>query len=87
MQPLPRHGLCHDGPALVPGPVQSSSPCPDCYGEGTVIDHPCETCDGQGRTPSHEKIDIDIPAGVSTGRQLRVSGFGEAGLRGELRAT
>lgn len=44
---------------------------------------PCETCDGQGRTPSHEKIDIDIPAGVSTGRQLRVSGFGEAGLRGE----
>lgn len=29
------------------------------------------------------KIDIDIPAGVSTGRQLRVSGFGEAGLRGE----
>ena len=58
-------------------------PCPDCHGEGTVIDHPCETCDGQGRTPSHEKIDIDIPAGVSTGRQLRVSGFGEAGLRGE----
>ena len=37
----------------------------------------------RGRTPSHEKIDIDIPAGVSTGRQLRVSGFGEAGLRGE----
>ena len=65
------------------GQVQSSSPCPDCHGEGTVIDHPCETCDGQGRTPSHEKIDIDIPAGVSTGRQLRVSGFGEAGLRGE----
>lgn len=45
------------------GQVQSSSPCPDCHGEGTVIDHPCETCDGQGRTPSHEKIDIDIPAG------------------------
>ena len=65
------------------GQVQSSSPCPDCHGEGTVIDHPCESCDGQGRTPSHEKIDIDLPAGVSTGRQLRVSGFGEAGLRGE----
>ena len=65
------------------GQVQSSSPCPDCHGEGTVIDHPCETCDGQGRTPSHEKLDIDIPAGVSTGRQLRVSGYGEAGLRGE----
>ncbi|MFR3877228.1 MAG: DnaJ C-terminal domain-containing protein [Collinsella sp.] len=40
VQPLPRHGLCHDGPALVLGQVQSSSPCPDCHGEGTVIDHP-----------------------------------------------
>lgn len=64
------------------GQVQSSSPCPDCQGEGTVIDHPCDMCDGQGRTPTHEKIDIDIPAGVATGRQLRVRGYGEAGFRG-----
>ena len=64
------------------GQVQSSSPCPDCHGEGTVIDHPCEMCDGQGRTPTHEKIDIDVPAGIATGRQLRVRGYGEAGFRG-----
>ena len=83
VQPLPRHGLCHDGPAFVPGPGSVFFALSRLHGEGTVIDHPCETCDGQGRTPSHEKIDIDIPAGVSTGRQLRVSGFGEAGLRGE----
>ena len=65
------------------GQMQTQSECPDCGGTGKVIDHPCETCDGQGRTPSHEKLDIDIPAGVSSGRQLRVSGYGEAGLRGE----
>lgn len=64
------------------GQVQSSSPCPVCHGEGTVIDHPCKTCNGEGRAAKHEKIDIDIPAGVSTGRQLRVSGYGEAGFRG-----
>ena len=64
------------------GQVQSSSPCPDCHGEGTVVDHPCDMCDGQGRTPVHEKIDIDVPAGIMTGRQLRVSGYGEAGWRG-----
>ncbi|WP_195420231.1 molecular chaperone DnaJ [Collinsella sp. D33t1_170424_A12] len=64
------------------GDVQSSAPCPDCQGEGTVVDHPCEMCDGQGRTPSHEHLDLKIPAGVSTGRQLRVSGYGEAGYRG-----
>ena len=64
------------------GQMQSTSPCPDCAGEGTVIDHPCDMCGGQGRVPDHEKIDIEIPAGVSTGRQLRVQGYGEAGYRG-----
>ncbi len=65
------------------GQMQSSSPCPDCNGEGTVIDRPCEMCGGQGRTPNHEKIEIKIPAGVASGRQMRVSGYGEAGYRGE----
>ena len=64
------------------GQVQSSSPCPDCQGEGTVVDHPCEMCSGQGRTPTHEKIDIEVPAGIADGRQLRVRGYGEAGFRG-----
>lgn len=64
------------------GQVQSSSPCPDCGGEGTVIDAPCEMCSGQGRTPTHEKIDIEVPAGIASGRQLRVRGYGEAGFRG-----
>ncbi|QWT16979.1 molecular chaperone DnaJ [Collinsella sp. zg1085] len=64
------------------GQVQSSAPCPDCHGEGRIIDHPCEMCQGQGRTPSHETIDVHIPAGIGSGRQLRVQDFGEAGYRG-----
>ncbi len=65
------------------GQVQSSSPCPDCNGEGTVLDHPCPDCHGEGRVRTTEKIEIEIPAGVSDGAQLRVSGKGEAGFRGE----
>ncbi len=65
------------------GQVQSSSPCPACHGEGTVIDHPCKECGGEGRHAKHEKIELEIPAGVATGRQLRMSGYGEAGFRGE----
>lgn len=64
------------------GQVQSTSPCPECQGQGNVIDRPCDMCDGQGRTPTHEKLDIEVPAGIASGRQLRVSGYGEAGFRG-----
>ena len=64
------------------GNIQSSAPCPECGGAGVVIENACEMCGGQGRTPSHERIDLQVPAGVSTGRQLRVPGYGEAGLRG-----
>ena len=83
MSSLPWIGLCHHHAALDLRPMQSTSPCPDCGGEGTIIDHPCDMCDGQGRTPTHEKIDIEVPAGISSGRQLRVRGYGEAGFRGE----
>lgn len=64
------------------GQMQSTAPCPDCNGEGTVIDKPCAHCHGEGRVRTHEKIDVEIPAGVSTGRQLRVRAYGEAGYRG-----
>ena len=64
------------------GAMQSSSPCPDCKGEGTVIDKPCSHCHGDGRVRTHERLDVEVPAGVGTGRQLRLRGYGEAGLRG-----
>ena len=64
------------------GQVQSSSPCPNCNGEGTVLSNPCDMCDGQGRAPAHERIDIEVPAGIGSGRQMRVGGYGEAGFRG-----
>ena len=65
------------------GQMQSQSVCPDCHGTGHVVDHPCETCDGQGRTPSHETVKIDVPAGVHSGQTLKLAGYGEAGVRGD----
>ena len=57
--------------------------CPVCHGQGQVIDHPCETCEGQGRTPSREKVEVQVPAGVHSGQTLTVPGKGEAGVRGD----
>ena len=65
------------------GSMQTQSTCPECGGTGKVIDHPCETCGGQGRTPSRETVEVQIPAGVHSGQSLAVEGKGEAGIRGD----
>jgi molecular chaperone DnaJ len=65
------------------GQMQTQSTCPTCHGTGKVVDKPCETCDGQGRTPSHETVKVEVPAGVHSGQTIRLRGFGEAGVRGD----
>ncbi len=56
--------------------------CPTCGGLGKVIRNPCKHCAGAGRVKKDQSFDIDIPAGVDTGSRIRLSGRGEAGLRG-----
>lgn len=65
------------------GQMQSQSTCPVCAGTGKVIDHPCETCEGQGRCPSHESVEVTIPAGIHSGQSISIKDKGEAGVRGE----
>lgn len=64
------------------GIMESSAPCTTCGATGVVVDRPCPACGGQGRRERAETITIEIPAGVSDGLTLRVSGGGEAGVRG-----
>ena len=56
--------------------------CPTCSGTGQLIVNPCGSCGGKGVTQVRKKLRINIPAGVDTGTRLRVSGEGNAGLRG-----
>ncbi len=56
--------------------------CPACGGSGQVIADPCSTCSGKGVKSVRKKLRINIPAGVDTGTRLRVSGEGNAGIRG-----
>lgn len=65
------------------GQMQSQTTCPVCHGSGRVVDNPCDTCGGEGRTPSHETVKVDIPAGIHSGQSIRVEGRGEAGVRGD----
>jgi molecular chaperone DnaJ len=56
--------------------------CPTCSGIGQIIKNPCRVCGGAGREQKEKKLFVNIPAGVETGTRIRLTGEGEAGLRG-----
>ncbi|MEO9823658.1 MAG: molecular chaperone DnaJ [Paracoccaceae bacterium] len=56
--------------------------CPTCSGMGQIIKNPCKSCGGAGRTEKERSLSVNIPAGVETGTRIRLSGEGEAGMRG-----
>ena len=56
--------------------------CPTCAGAGQTIKNPCKSCGGAGRTEKERSLSVNIPAGVETGTRIRLSGEGEAGMRG-----
>ncbi len=56
--------------------------CPKCQGQGKILKSPCKSCGGQGRKRKDRKLDVSIPAGVDDGTRIRLSGEGEAGVRG-----
>ena len=56
--------------------------CPTCRGAGEVIADPCEQCRGEGRLEKQKSLNVRIPAGVDEGTRIRLSGEGEACVRG-----
>jgi molecular chaperone DnaJ len=64
------------------GSVVTASTCPTCGGAGRLLKNPCVQCRGQGRLEKPRRLAVRIPAGVDTGSQIRLSGEGEAGVRG-----
>ena len=56
--------------------------CPTCSGVGQIIKNPCKGCGGQGRVHKDRALSVNIPKGVETGTRIRLSGEGEAGMRG-----
>jgi len=66
------------------GQMQTTSTCPTCNGEGTQITSKCNSCHGEGLMRGEETISINIPAGVSEGMQLSMSGKGNAAPRGGI---
>lgn len=59
--------------------IRMRVPCPACGGRGQMIRNPCRPCNGSGRTRQTNKLTVNVPPGVKTGLQLRLSGKGDEG--------
>jgi molecular chaperone DnaJ len=64
------------------GVISSESACPKCGGKGKVISDPCKKCGGSGRVNIQKTLSVDIPAGISNGQNIQLSGQGAVGSNG-----
>jgi molecular chaperone DnaJ len=64
------------------GQVVRAAVCDVCNGEGKVPKTPCGVCRGRGRRVEHTSVSVDVPAGISAGQRIRVTGRGHAGEHG-----
>jgi molecular chaperone DnaJ len=64
------------------GQFVRSQPCPQCHGDGRVVEQPCEECHGEGRVVEERTLRVEIPAGIHDGQRIRLTGEGHAGSTG-----
>lgn len=64
------------------GIMQQQGVCPDCNGSGKKIKKKCTYCNGLGYNSIKEQVEVNIPAGISSGQQVRVQGYGQRGENG-----
>jgi molecular chaperone DnaJ len=63
------------------GRMKFNVPCPRCHGTGKNIST-CAACHGEGTVERTEPLEVRIKAGTRDGQRIRLSGKGNAGLRG-----
>ncbi|MES2215316.1 MAG: molecular chaperone DnaJ [Pseudomonadota bacterium] len=56
--------------------------CYTCQGLGKIIKNPCKKCQGTGRHENTKSLLVNIPSGIEDGTRIRLTGEGEAGMRG-----
>jgi molecular chaperone DnaJ len=62
--------------------LQMEEPCPACKGSGMIQNLPCSACRGAGYVLSTKRLEVKIPAGVTTGSRVRIAGKGQPSYGG-----
>jgi molecular chaperone DnaJ len=64
------------------GQFINTSVCGQCHGEGKIVTDRCPDCRGSGFQKRKRSIMVKVPAGIDDGNGIRLTGEGDAGLRG-----
>jgi molecular chaperone DnaJ len=64
------------------GQMMRTMVCDVCHGDGRVPKQPCRECRGRGRLAARQELEVDVPAGISDGQRIRLSGRGHEGEAG-----
>lgn len=64
------------------GSFVNIQPCGECRGRGEKPGSACPDCGGARRQEGHRTLEVDIPAGVEGGMQVRLAGEGDHGING-----
>ena len=76
------HGRVRQVRQSLLGQMVTEGVCPQCQGRGQVVQDPCRSCRGTGTVRGEEALEINVPAGVSTGNYMELQGKGDAGEHG-----
>ncbi len=75
-------GKIREAKRTILGTISSTKICEECLGSGEVPKEKCETCKGKGVLRKEQEISVNLPAGIRDGEMVRMSGMGEAVVKG-----
>ncbi len=62
--------------------LQAEEPCASCHGTGQIANVTCSVCRGAGFVAGVKRLEVKIPAGVTTGSRVKVTGKGQPSFGG-----
>lgn len=75
-------GQVRESLGMLFGNMMRAVVCSNCHGSGKAPKEHCKDCRGEGRIRKRERVDFDIPEGVTEGAAFSLRGQGQAGFRG-----
>ena len=75
-------GLVRTQQRTIFGVMEGTAPCPHCGGSGKIVRTKCHVCGGKGYSRVRRDLTVNVPAGINSGQQIRVTGKGGRGING-----